>query len=71
MKIRRTDDPDVSFVESWDPVTLWAYGIVEWRVDQRDRKFLMTPIYRDGSEGPVADATEAYKRFSQEYRDGR
>jgi hypothetical protein len=34
-------------------------GIVEWKVDTRNRKFLMTPIMRDGSKGPVADVTEA------------
>ena len=31
MKRRRTDNPDISFVE--DPVTLWSLGIVEWKVD--------------------------------------
>ena len=67
MKIRRTDDPDITFVETWDPVTLWAYGITEWKVDTRGRKFLMTPIFRDGSEGPVADANEAYERFSRDH----
>jgi len=45
MKRRRTDDPDVSFVEA-DPVQLWANGIVEWKVHTRRRKFLMTPITR-------------------------
>ena len=58
MKIRRSDDPNVSFVEA-DPVQLWANGIVEWKVGTRKRKFLVTPIFRDGSQGPVADATEA------------
>jgi hypothetical protein len=51
MKIRHTDDPDVCFMAS-DPVTLWTTGIVEYRVDRRDKKFLVTPITRDGSEGP-------------------
>jgi hypothetical protein len=37
-------------------------------IDTRRRKFLMTPIFRDGSEGPVADATEAYKHFQRENR---
>jgi hypothetical protein len=32
-----------------DPVQLWANAIVEWKVDTRNRKFLMTPIMRDGS----------------------
>jgi len=40
MKIRRTDDPDISFMEA-DSVALSCYGIVEWRVDMRNRKFLM------------------------------
>jgi hypothetical protein len=68
MKRRRTNDPDMSFVEA-DLVALWASGIVEWRVDTRNRKFLMTPIFRDGSQGPVADATEAYERFQRENRE--
>jgi hypothetical protein len=68
MKIRRTNDPDVSFVEA-DPVQLWANGIVEWKVDTRNRKFLMTPVMRDGSKGPVVDATEARDRFEREHRE--
>jgi hypothetical protein len=68
MKIRRTNNPDVSFVQA-DSVQLWANGIVEWKVDTRNRKFLMTPIMRDGSEGPVADVTEAYERFQREHRE--
>jgi hypothetical protein len=68
MKRRRTDDPDVSFVEA-DPITLCTMGIVEWKVDTRNRKFLMTPIMRDGNKGPVADVTEAYERFSRENRE--
>ena len=68
MKRRRTDDPDVSFVEA-DPVQLWANGIVEWKIDTRDRQFRMTPIMRDGSKGPVLNATEAYERFSRENRE--
>jgi hypothetical protein len=68
MKRRRTDDPDISFVEA-DSVALWCYGIVEWKVDNRDNRFLMTPIYRDGSKGPVADVTEAYERFQRTHRE--
>ena len=68
MKRRRTNDPDINFVEA-DSVALWCYDIVEWKVDTRGRKFLMTPIMRDGSEGPIADATEAYERFSREHRE--
>ena len=52
MKRRRTDNPDISFIEA-DSVALWCYGIVEWKVDTRHRKFRMTPIFHDGSEGPV------------------
>jgi hypothetical protein len=66
MKIRRTDDPDVSFAEA-DPIALWACGIVEWRIDRRNKKFIMTPINRDGSEGPVLDASEMYERFKREH----
>lgn len=65
MKIRRTDDPDVSFAAA-DAVALWAYGIVEFRIDTRNRQFLMTPIMRDGSEGPVVDVTDMHEKFLRE-----
>ena len=68
MKRRRTDDPDINFVAA-DSVALWCYDIVEWKLDTKNRKFLMTPIFRDGSKGPVADVTEAYERFSRENRE--
>jgi hypothetical protein len=68
MKVRRTNDSDISFVEA-DPVALSANGIVEWKVDTRNRKFLLTPIMRDDSQGPVADATEAYERFQRQNRE--
>ena len=68
MKRRRTNDPDISFVEA-DPIALWTQGICEWKVDTRNQKFLMTPIYRDRSYGPVLDATEAFERYSRERRD--
>jgi len=68
MKRRRTANPDVSFVKA-DAVALWCYGIVEWKVETRNCKFLTTPIFRDGSQGPVADATEAYERFQREHRE--
>ena len=68
MRRRRTEDPDISFLEV-DPIALWCYGIVEWRVDTRNRKFLMTPIFRDGSKGPVVDATESYEHFQRENRE--
>jgi hypothetical protein len=67
MKIRRTNDPNICYMET-DAVTLWCHGIVEWRIDTQNRKFIMTPIMRDRSEGPVVDATEAYERFIQERR---
>jgi hypothetical protein len=65
MNIRRTNDPDICFVEA-DAVTLWTLGIVEWRVDTKNRKFLMTPIMRGGAEGPVCDATEMHEKFLRE-----
>jgi hypothetical protein len=64
MKFRRTDDPDVCYMS--DPVQLWANGVVEFRIDLRNGKFLMTPIMRDKSEGAVLDATEMYKPFLRE-----
>src|SRR5215831_11347162 len=64
MKIRRTDDPDICFMAS-DPVTLWTTGIVEYRVDRRDKKFLVTPVMRDKTEGPVLDVTEMYERYQR------
>jgi len=48
-----------------DATTLWCYGIVEWRVDPRNKKFPATPIMRDKSEGPVADVTEIFEKFLQ------
>jgi hypothetical protein len=33
VKRRRTDDPDISFVEA-DAVMLWSWGIVEWKLIQ-------------------------------------
>ena len=65
MKFRRTDDPDIFFMEA-DPVQLWANGIVEFKIDRRNDKFLMTPIMCDKSEGPVADCTEMFKRYLRE-----
>ena len=69
MTIRRTDNPRISYIET-DGVALWCYDIVEFKVDTRDKKFLMTPVMRDKSEGLVADATEAYERFLQEREHG-
>jgi hypothetical protein len=68
MRVRRTNDPDIRYVEA-DSIALWTQGIVEWRVDTRNRRFLMTPIMRDGSKGPVLNATEAYERFERENRE--
>jgi hypothetical protein len=65
MNIRRTNDPDICFAAA-DSVALWCYGIIEWRIDRRNRKFLMTPIMRDGSEGPVLDAADKRDKFEQE-----
>jgi hypothetical protein len=47
-------------------VALWCHGIVEFRVDTRNRKFLMTPILRDGSEWPLVDATDMFEKFVRE-----
>jgi hypothetical protein len=66
-KIRRTDDRDICFMEA-DPVQLWAYGIVEFKIDTRDRKFIVTAILRDGSEAFTADVTELYEQFLRERR---
>ena len=63
-KIRRTDDPDVCFVSN--PVQLWANGIVEFRVDRRNDKCLITPIMRDKTEGAVLDLTESLERSRRE-----
>jgi hypothetical protein len=65
MTIRRADPPDVFYMDA-DPVTLWCNGIVEWRIDTRNRKFLMTPILRDGSEWPLIDATDSFEKFLRE-----
>jgi hypothetical protein len=67
MKIRRTSDPDISFAAA-DPVQLWAYGIAEFKIDTRNRKFLVTPVMRDKSEGPVIDATDMFEKFQREQR---
>jgi hypothetical protein len=68
MRVRRTNNPDIRYVEA-DPIALWTQGIIEWKVNMRDRRFLMTPIYRDGSHSPVLDATEAFERYEREHRD--
>ncbi len=65
MKIRRTDDIDIAYWEA-DPVMLWTLGIVEFRIDTRNRKFILTPIMRDKSEGPIIDATEMHEKFMRE-----
>jgi hypothetical protein len=64
MRIRRTSDPDIAFAT--DPVSLWCYGVTEWRIDTRNRKFILTPIMRGGIEGPVADVTELHEKFLRE-----
>ena len=65
MTVRRTDDPNICFMKT-NGVALWCYGIVEFKVDRRQGQFIMTPVMRDGSEGPVADVTEAYENFLRE-----
>jgi hypothetical protein len=67
MNESRPDDPNVCFWQA-DPVTLWTIGVVEWRVDTRNHKFIITPIMRGCSEGPSIDATEMYERYSREQR---
>jgi hypothetical protein len=49
-----------------DGVALWYHDIIEFRVDTRNRKFLMTPILRDGSEWPLVDATDMFEKFVRE-----
>ena len=67
MKIRRTAIRDVCYIEA-DSSTVADFGIVEWRINARDHKFLMTPIFGDGHKGQVVDATEAYENFLREKR---
>lgn len=50
-----------------DPIWLWAYGVTEFRIDMREQKFLMTPIMRDGSEGPAVDISEVHEDFLREH----
>jgi hypothetical protein len=44
--------------------------VVQWYCGManryKNRKFLMTPIMRDHSEGSVIDASEAHERFRRE-----
>ena len=68
MRVRHTNNPHIRFVTA-DPIALWCSGIVEWKVETGDGRFLMTPIMRDRSHGPVLDATEAYERFEREHRE--
>jgi hypothetical protein len=70
MTIWRIENPDICYMKT-DAVTLWCHGIVEWRIDTRNRKFIMTPIMRDKSEGPVIDATDAHERSLREQEHGR
>jgi hypothetical protein len=49
-----------------DAVLLWTCGITEFKVDTRNRKFILTPILRDKSEGPVADVTDLFEKFKRE-----
>jgi hypothetical protein len=65
--LRRTDDPNICFMQA-DPVTLWTTGIVEFKVDTRGGKFIMTPIMRGCSEGPPIDVTEMHEKYMREQR---
>jgi hypothetical protein len=66
MTIRRTNDPDICYMVA-DAVLLWTCGITEFKVDTRNRKFILTPIMRDRSEGPVADVTDLFEKFKREH----
>jgi hypothetical protein len=68
MKIRRTSDPDISYWEHDNSALRWAYNIKEFRIDTRNREFILTPIGWDDSEGPIIDATEMYEQFLREER---
>jgi hypothetical protein len=65
MKIRRTDSPDIAYMEA-DPAQLWCNGIIEFRLDTRNRKFILTPIMRGGDEGTSVDITDVYEQFLRE-----
>jgi hypothetical protein len=72
--IQRTSDPNIFYVaaDDVDPhARLGDYGVAEFRINTRDRKFIMTSIMYDGSDGPVADVTEMWERFLQEREHGR
>jgi hypothetical protein len=60
--LQRTDDPDICFMPA-DPVTLWTIGIVEWRIDTRGGKFVITPIMRNRSEGPPLDVNRDARKI--------
>jgi hypothetical protein len=49
-------------------VQLWCNGIIEFKVDTHNRKFVVTPIMRGGGEGARVDATEMRERFIKDQR---
>ena len=65
MTIRRTDDPNIYYMAA-DAVLLWCFGITEFKVDTRNKKFILTPVMRDRSEGPAADVTDVFEKFKRE-----
>jgi hypothetical protein len=42
------------------------YGILEFKIDTRDRQFIATAILLDGGEWPPIDATEMFEKFLRE-----
>ena len=64
-KLRRTDDPEVDYMEA-DAVMLWTTGIVGFRINRQDRISILTPVMRDRSEGPSVDLTEMHDQFLRE-----
>jgi hypothetical protein len=46
---------------------LWCAGVTEFKIDTRNRKFILTLMMRDRSEGPVVDVTAAFEKFKREY----
>jgi hypothetical protein len=51
-----------------DPRRCLGQGRLTRPAVARNRKFLMTPILRDGSERPLIDVTEMWRNFLREQR---
>jgi hypothetical protein len=66
MTMRRTSDPNINYMEA-SPEMLWCCGVTEFKIDTRNRKFILTLMMRDRSEGPVVDVTAAFEKFKREY----